>query len=66
MLATIVTTALDNLWYEIWENKQDGKSVFTAIRYDGELGTAKTVCNEWQLNHAERMAHYDMAGLGIA
>ena len=66
MLVSIITTALDNLWYEIWSGKEDGNDVFTAVRYDGELGMAKTVAVEWQKNHAERMARYDMAGLGIA
>lgn len=67
MLAEIITTVLDNLWYEIWKTEDDeGNSVFKAIRYDAELGTAHTVTNEWQQNHAARMVRYDMANLGIA
>lgn len=66
MLASIITTALDNLWYEIWTNVEDGRKTFTAIRYDAELGSAKTVATEWYESHAERMARYDMARLGIA
>ena len=66
MLAQIITTALDNLWYEIWQGEQDGESIFTAIRYDAEQGTARTVTTEWKQNHAELMVRNDMARLGIA
>lgn len=67
MLASIITTVLDNLWYEVWKSvDEDGRDVFKAIRYDAELGNANTVAVEWKQGHAERMVSYDMARLGIA
>lgn len=66
MLAQVITTALDNLWYEIWQGEQDGESIFTAIRYDAEQGVARTVTTEWKQNYAEMMIRNDMARLGIA
>ena len=66
MLANVITTALDNLWYEIWQGEQDGESTFAAIRYDAEQGVARTVATEWTQSYAERMIRNDMARLGIA
>lgn len=67
MLASIITTVLDNLWYEVWKTlDEDGNDVFKAVRYDAELGTMSTVSVDWKQRHAERMIRYDMARLGIA
>ncbi len=66
MLASIITTALDNLWYEIWASETPDGTAYEAYRYDAELGNVLSVACEWKRSHAERMARYDMARLGIA
>ena len=66
MLVDMISTVLNNLWYEIWSEPDGGRDVFKAFRYDAELGTLHTVAVEWERDHAERMVRYDMANLGIA
>jgi len=66
MLASIITTVVDFIRYEIWQEVDGTETSFKAIRYDGELGTARTVAVEWKEDHARRMVRYDMANLGIA
>lgn len=66
MLAETITTVLDHLWYEIWQDFDGENNVFKAVRYDAEMGNLQTVAVEWKKSHAERMVRYDMARLGIA
>ena len=66
MLVNIINTVLNYVWYEIWQELDGTEATYKAFRFDGELGTARTVAVEWKECHAERAIKSDMARLGIA
>ena len=66
MLVNIINTILSYVWYEIWEDFDGTETAYKAVRFDGELGTMRTVAVEWKECYAERAIKSDMARLGIA
>lgn len=66
MLTNIINTVLDYVWYEIWQEIDGTETTYKAVRFDGELGIARTVAVEWKECHCEGAIKFDMARLGIA
>lgn len=67
MLASVINTVLDYVWYEIYERHEGENAFYDAFRIDGELGMMRTVAkSELKASDAALEVRFDMARLGIA
>ena len=67
MLANVINTVLDYVWYEIYERHEGEHAFYDVFRIDAELGLMRTVAkSEHRESDAALEVKFDMARLGIA